>query len=149
MSWRRRLKKKGKDIRACGNGALAVITPIKNEGREDEKEEDSNIVIREQTLINKDKKLLRKHRQKQRNATISCKFFATAEGCRRGKACMFLHARNDQCTDFTFPSTKPHQHNDCKDNNNAMDIQHVDDLSLQMSRMFVPSSIKFGRRKGR
>ena len=67
----------------------------------------------------------RREHQKQKRASIPCKFFSSKGGCWRGSKCMFLHA-----TIATTPAATT-----------------VDSLADQLSTLSVPDTISFGRKR--
>lgn len=78
--------------------------------------EDDNLMVEETNT----RKQERRARQKEKRATIPCKFHLSKGGCWRGDKCMFLHS------------------------------DHMDDLSMQLStkaRVSVPENFSFGRRR--
>lgn len=71
------------------------------------------------------KKAKRREKQKQRRATIPCRYFLSKEGCWRGDSCVFLHEK-------------------------VKDVEMVDGLvndMQQKAKVTVPDKISFGRRR--
>ena len=66
----------------------------------------------------------RRERQKQKRASIPCKFYSSEGGCWRGSKCMFLH-----------------------DSSTTTTATPLDSLADQMATLSVPDKISFGRKR--
>jgi hypothetical protein len=76
--------------------------------------------------VDRRNKAKRRELQKQKRATIPCRYFSSKEGCWRGESCMFLHETNDE------------------------DVDMMDSLANEMqdkAQVTVPEKISFGRRR--
>ena len=72
---------------------------------------------------NHERKAKRRELQKQKRATIPCRYFGSKEGCWRGEKCMFLHEKGDEVMKGL-----------------------VDDMERK-AKVSVPENICFGRRR--
>ena len=81
----------------------------------------------------------RKQRQKEKRSSIPCKFFTSDRGCWRGEKCMFLHSRSEPIT----------SQNEVANTTIDMDVDEVLVDQLKHTRISLPETLTFGRRRNR